>query len=80
MSTILEKTIQSIPHRGLPEDPIEEELESLWPVRDRAGKTYDLYLERISRNPVLRSHATGKYTMLPWSRVIELGAGPSAGN
>jgi hypothetical protein len=29
-------------------------------------------LGRLSRNPVVRSHATGKYFMLPWSQIIEL--------
>ena len=54
------------------ERPLDEELEFLWEDCDRNGNTYDLYLGRISRNPVVRSQATGKYFMLPWSRIIEL--------
>jgi hypothetical protein len=47
-------------------------LEFLWKDGGQTGKAYDLYLGRISRNPVVRSHATGKYFMLPWSQIIEL--------
>jgi hypothetical protein len=52
--------------------PLDMELEFLWEDRDPAGNRYDLYLGRISRNPVVRSHVTGKYFMLPWSEIIEL--------
>jgi len=52
---------------------LERELEFLWEERDDSGKAYELYLGRISRNPVVRSQATGKYFMLPWSSIIKLG-------
>jgi hypothetical protein len=54
------------------EGPLDQELEFLWKDGGPSGKAYDLYLGRISRNPVVRSHATGKYFMLPWSQIIEL--------
>lgn len=56
------------------EHSLDEELEFLWEDCDPSGNSYDLYLGRISRSPVVRSHATGKYFMLPWSRIIELAA------
>jgi len=52
--------------------PLDMELEFLWEDRDPAGNHYDLYLGRISRNPVVRSHVTGNYFMLPWSEIITL--------
>jgi len=52
--------------------PLDRELEFLWKDDSQPGKAYDLYLGRISRNPVVRSHATGKYFMLPWSEIIGL--------
>jgi len=55
-----------------PKGPLDTELEFLWEDGGQTGKAYDLYLGRISRNPVVRSHATGKYFMLPWSQIIEL--------
>lgn len=51
---------------------LDPELEFLWEDRASSGNAYDLYLGRISRNPVIRSQATGKYVMLPWSRIIDL--------
>jgi hypothetical protein len=52
--------------------PLDQELEFLWKDDGQSGKAYDLYLGRISRNPVVRSQTTGKYFMLPWSEIIEL--------
>ena len=52
--------------------PLDQELEFLWKDGGQSGKAYDLYLGRISRNPVVRSQTTGKYFMLPWSEIIEL--------
>ncbi len=74
MNTIIKRPTSGLNEPSLSQGPLDEELEFLWPVHDRSGKTYDLYLERISRNPVVRSHTTGKYTMLPWSQIIELEA------
>jgi hypothetical protein len=51
--------------------PLNKELEFLWKEGGESGKAYDLYLGRISRNPVIRSYSTGKYFMLPWSQIIE---------
>ena len=72
MNTILERPAQSRADRGFPENPLDQELEFLWQDCDQEGRAYDLYLGRISRNPVVRSHATGRYFMLPWSQIIEL--------
>jgi hypothetical protein len=58
--------------RSFREHPLDQELDFLWQDRDQTGRAYDLYLGRISRNPVVRSHATGQYFMLPWSQIIEL--------
>lgn len=52
--------------------PLDMELELLWEERDAKGNRYDLYLGRIARSPVVRSHATGKYFMLPWSEIITI--------
>jgi hypothetical protein len=52
--------------------PLDVELEFICQEQDSAGNSYDLYLGRISRNPVVRSHATGKYCMLPWSEIIAI--------
>ena len=52
--------------------PLDQELEFLWKDGGQSGKAYDLYLGRISRNPVVRSQTSGKYFMLPWSEIIEL--------
>lgn len=55
-----------------PDESLNHELEFLWQDRGQSGKAYDIYLGRISRNPVVRSRATGEYFMLPWSQIIEL--------
>jgi hypothetical protein len=74
MNTILESPTPGVNDRSFPEDLLDQELEFLWQDQDQAGRAYDLYLGRISRNPVVRSHGTGKYFMLPWSQIIELAA------
>jgi hypothetical protein len=51
---------------------LDQELEFLWQDRGRSGQTYDVYLGRISRNPVVRSRVSGKYFMVPWSQIIDL--------
>jgi hypothetical protein len=53
------------------ENPISEELEYLWDERDASGNSYDIYLGKISRSPVVRSKSSGKYFILPWSEVIK---------
>ena len=51
---------------------MDQELEFLWQDCGRSGASYDLYRGRVSRSPVVRSRATGRYFMLPWSPIIEL--------
>jgi hypothetical protein len=53
---------------------LNEELEFLRDERGPSGKSYNLYLSEISRSPVVHSLSTGKYFVLPWSRIIELAA------
>ena len=53
---------------------LNEELEFLREDRGPSGKSYSLYLSKTSRSPVVHGHSTGKYFMLPWSRIIELAA------
>jgi hypothetical protein len=72
MNTTIEPLELDIPEQTCVLEPLDPELEFLWEDRDESGKPYDVYLGRISRNPVVRSHATGKYFMLPWSKIIEL--------
>jgi len=72
MIAINESPTTCVSERRDSEGPLDHELEFLWEDRDRTGTAYDLYVGRISRNPVVRSVATGKYFMLPWSKIIEL--------
>lgn len=51
---------------------LEQELEYLWDDSDSAGKSYEIYLGKISRNPIVKSKITGKYFALPWSVIIKL--------
>ena len=51
---------------------LSQELEHLWDDCDSSGKSYELYLGKISRNPVVKSKITGKYFALPWSEIINL--------
>ena len=72
MNATIEKPTASVDECRPCEGPLDQELEFLWQDQDSSGRWYDLYLGRISRNPVVRSWATGKYFMLPWSEIIEL--------
>jgi hypothetical protein len=72
MNPTIEQSTISNNEQESPKGPLDTELEFLWKDGGQTGKAYDLYLGRISRNPVVRSHATGKYFMLPWSQIIEL--------
>jgi hypothetical protein len=49
-----------------------QELEYLWDESDSTGKSYEIYLGKISRNPIVKSKVTGKYFALPWSVIIRL--------
>jgi hypothetical protein len=51
---------------------LNQELEYLWDDSDSAGKSYEIYLGKISRNPIVKSKATGKYFALSWSIIIKL--------
>ncbi|HEV2691746.1 MAG TPA: hypothetical protein VG347_02510 [Verrucomicrobiae bacterium] len=51
---------------------LESELEYLWNDSDTNGKSYEIYLGKISRNPIVKSKMTGKYFALPWSIIIKL--------
>jgi hypothetical protein len=53
----------SNPVRG--DAALNEELEFLREKCGLSGKSYNLYLTQISRSPVVLSHSTRKYFMLP---------------
>ena len=72
MNATIESSTTSDGERQPTKGPLDQELEFLWKDGGQSGKAYDLYLGRISRNPVVRSQTTGKYFMLPWSEIIEL--------
>jgi len=72
MNATIERVAASGAEQKLAGGPLDQELEFLWEDCGRSGEPYDLSLGRISRNPVVRSRRTGKYLMLPWSRIIEL--------
>ena len=57
---------------SIDKNPLEQELEYLWDDGDSAGKSYEIYLGKISRNPIVKSKITGKYFALPWSVIIKL--------
>jgi hypothetical protein len=72
MNATIEHSTASHDKQEPSKGPLGKELEFLWKDGGQTGKAYDLYLGRISRNPVVRSHVTGKYFMLPWWEIIEL--------
>ena len=51
---------------------LKQELEYLWDDSDADGKSYEIYLGKISRNPIIKSKITGKYFALPWSVIVKL--------
>ncbi len=51
---------------------LEGELEYLWVDTDSAGNSYEIYLGKISRNPIVKSKLTGKYFALAWPVIIKL--------
>jgi len=53
-------------------EPLNHELQYLWKDRDASGKSYDIYLGKISRSPVIKSNITGRYFSLPWPKIIKL--------
>ncbi len=72
MNSTIERSITHNNEQKPAEPLLDQELELLWQDCGQSGAAYDLYLGRISRSPVVRSYTTGKYFMLPWSRIIEL--------
>jgi hypothetical protein len=72
MNAIIDNPAATLSEPRRPEGWLDQELEFLRQDFVTSGDGYDVYLGRISRNPVVRSHATGKYFMLPWSRIIQL--------
>ena len=59
-------------HCSTDKELLEQELEYLWDDSDSTGKSYEVYLGKISRNPIVKSKLTGKYFALPWSLIIKL--------
>jgi hypothetical protein len=54
------------------EESLNQELEYLWDDCDSSGRSYEVYLGKISRNPIVKSKITGRYFALPWSEIIKL--------
>jgi len=54
------------------EELLKQELEYLWDEPGTSGKSYTIYLGKISRSPIVRSQITGKYFALPWPKIVEL--------
>ena len=70
MNAMTEK--MTLPHgRGYVNDSLDEELEYLWDDCDASGKSYAVFLGKISRSPIVKSKSSGKYFMLPWSQIIK---------
>ena len=59
-------------HCSTDKQPLAQELEYLWDDSDTTGKSYEIYLGKISRNPIVKSKITDKYFALPWSVIIQL--------
>lgn len=52
---------------------LNQEVEFVSEGEDKADKDYDLFLGKISRSPIVKSRATGRYFILPWPDIIKLG-------
>ena len=53
---------------------LDKELEYLWEDGGAAGKSYEVYLGKISRNPIVKSKISGKSFVLPRPVIIKLAA------
>jgi hypothetical protein len=53
---------------------LEQEIEFIFEERDPAGNQYDFYLGKITRMPIVKSRASGRFFILPWTDIIKLGA------
>jgi len=61
-------------HCSVSKELLKQELEYLWDDIGPAGNSYEIYLGKISRNPIVKSKLTGRYFALPWSLIIKLAA------
>jgi len=59
-------------HCSTGKELLEPELEYLWDESDSTGRSYEMYLGKISRNPIVKCKITGKYFALPWSVILKL--------
>jgi len=59
-------------HCSVDKGALKQELEYLWDECASSGKTYEMYLGKISSNPIIKSKITGKFFALPWSLIINL--------
>ena len=59
-------------HCSAEKELLDQEIEFLWDDSDADAKSYEIYLGKISRNPIVKSKITGKYFALPWSVIIKL--------
>ena len=53
---------------------LDQELEFLWEDGGAPGRSYEVYLGKISRNPIVKSKISGKFFVLPWSVIIKMAA------
>jgi len=51
---------------------LDQELEFLWEDSGATGRMYEVYMGKISRNPIIKSKISGKYFVLPWSVILKL--------
>lgn len=51
---------------------VNQEMEYLSDDCDSPGNSYEIYLGKVSRNPIVKNRITGKYFALPWSVIIRL--------
>jgi hypothetical protein len=54
------------------QEQLKQDLEYLWDDSDSSGKSYEMYMGKISRNHIVKSKITGRYFALPWSEIIKL--------
>ena len=67
-------------HCSADKELLKQELEYLWDDSDDDGASYEIYLGKISRNPIIKSKITGKYFALPWSVIIKLAVAKGIGH
>ena len=52
---------------------LKQEVEYVSEGTDESGLVYDFFLGKISRSPIVKSRATGRSFILPWSDILGLG-------